>query len=228
MDGPRVLTESEWRGMNPRGPIQDSGAPAPVFPVRVVNMLLAEPLGNPRASASGGVFTTAGIGTPSTFSAAPGTNVDFPRNVLYQLSVSGGSAVSASFGGSAIISGSDLRGSSLTEAIALSSIVGQGTDGVVGSKAFGSIGTIHISGYSLGSAYSSRSASISFYFGVGNRLGLPQYVERTNAVQNAWLAAAIQNGSFTVVTGDVGDAAIAMGNAVGTASQILIHRWVTR
>lgn len=216
--------------LGPHGGIRDGSIKPPGISPRKLNVLAPVFVGYPKASGTALVFTTAGVGTPSTATYAPGTNVDYARNLLYQMSVSGGSAVSASFGGSLYAIGSDIKSKTIAESVALSNIVSAGTDGIVGTKCFASIAStgLSLSAYSLASGYSSRSASISFYVGIGNIIGMPQSVRSSNFAARVQLGTDNQVGSFTVKTGDIPTAGISLSNAVGTGSLLIVSAFLNR
>lgn len=178
-----------------------------------------------KASAAAGVKTYASAFSAATLNStvAPGTQIDYARNLLYQISVVGGTDSTAIIsGGTCVVIGTDIRGSSISESVALTQMV-SGTVPVEGSAMFASVATISWSNVSLHTGSSSNSSCVSASVGVGNIIGLPQSVKYTNAVPMAWIGTARQDGSFTVKTGDFISAGVSFSNAVATNTPVQIN-----
>ena len=181
-------------------------------------------LGPIKASASNVVFTKDSCWSASSInsSAAPGTAVDFPRNLVYRLTPNTASS-SLYSGGSIVAVGSDIAGNAITETVAVTAL-NTVSAGIVGTKCFGSVGTVSFSNVTIHTASSSASTAFSINIGVGNIVGLANSVQSTNAVPYAWIGTGIQNGSYTVQTGAVPTAGISFSNALGSGSNVLAYR----
>jgi hypothetical protein len=187
-------------------------------------------MGFPKSSATNNVMTTQTFSSTFNSTVAVGTQPDVARNLVYQMSLTNGSASSAMIsGGTLFISGFDMQGSGITETVALTALASM-SGASAGAACFASITSISFSNVSLATASSSASASVSLSIGVGNIIGLPLSIPTfaTATLPNgapalipyAWLGTALQNGSYTVQTGNVGTAGISFSNALGSASAL--------
>ena len=217
------------------GGINDSQIQPPGLSPAALDVLMPFDLGFPIASASAAVYTAQGsnlltataIGSTT---AAPGTNLDVPRNMYYEINISG-DATGMVASGTLSIAGSDIRGSAITETVALTAIAAAGSASFVrGTKNFGSLAAsaITVSGYELATGSSTRSNSISLYLGHGNIIGLPQEVQSTNAIPYAWIGTAPQPGSYTLQTGAVPTAGVSMSNALDSGSRLRVLMFLNR
>jgi hypothetical protein len=199
---------------------------------RSLNVLDNLGLGFPKSSNTSAVMTTQTFSSTFNSTVAIGTQPDFARNLVYQISLTNGSASSAMIsGGSIVVSGYDLQGSGIAETIALTALASL-TGNSAGAVAFASLTSISFSNVSLHTSASSASNSVSFSIGVGNIIGLPLSVPTyaTATLPNgapalipyAYLGTALQNGSYTVQTGNVGTAGISFSNALGSASALQV------
>jgi hypothetical protein len=181
-------------------------------------------LGSAKAAATGAVKTTNSIATTFNNTIAIGTNVDVPRFLSYLISAGGATQVSA---GTLVVYGSDIRGSAQTETIAMSLLNASQSDGIRGSKAFAQLATnFSISNFSLATAASSASNSVTIAIGLANILGFPNAVRYSNAVPYASIGTLNQAASFTVIPGNVPFAGISFSNALATntpAQALVFH-----
>src|SRR5688572_12871037 len=74
------------------------------------------------ASAAGNIFTTQTFASSTNATFDFGTQIDFPRNIQYRISVTGGTASNPFVAGSIIVRGSDARGSAISEVVPLSAL----------------------------------------------------------------------------------------------------------
>lgn len=229
------LNESEFRALNPRGPADAANEADPVIPIRLFDDYRNEVLGSHRASGSANVYTAQGsnlltataIGSTT---AAAGTNIDFPRNLAYEINISA-DATGMVASGTLSVAGWDMASVAITETVALTDVASVGSASYVrGTKVFArlSASALTVSGYELAAGSSTRSNSISLYVGEGNIIGIHQSIRSTNAIPWAWIGTAIQVGSFTVQTGDVGTAGISMSNAVASGTPVRVLRYLSR
>lgn len=197
----------------------------------VINIAVQEVLGSHKASGTNNVLTTNSLATTFNNTIAVGTNIDFPRNLTYHISITGGSASSTGISaGTLIINGLDIRGNAISETVGLQALAGNGTNGSGGAAIFASINSngISFSNFSLATAWSGNSNSVTIAMGVGNIVGLANSVRSTNHVPFAWIGTAIQPGSFTVVPGPVGSAGISFSNALASNTPVQAVRLLTR
>ena len=199
---------------------------------RSLNVIDFFAVGLHKASTITAVRTTQTFSSTFNSTLSVAGNIDFPRNLVYQLSLTNGTASSNMIsGGTVQVSGFDIQGSAIFETIALTALASASVP-VAGAAIFGSIlsNGISLSNVSLATASSSASNSVSFSIGVGNIVGLPFSIGSayTATLPNgapalmpyAWLGTAIQNGSYTVQVGDVGTAGVSFSNALASGSQI--------
>lgn len=234
---------------------QVTGPGLPGLTPRPLNVL-AHWNGVPKASAANNVFTTAMsalAGTTSsvsstqggggstvttrfytttyassgTFTGAAGTQPDYPRNIVLQISASASSTWVT--GGSVSVVGADLFQKQMTDYLAVSA-VNSGSAGISMSRNFVRLDTISASlhwatGMTKGSTSSSGSdggtttsssgvnPQVTLNFGVGQKLGvMPISILSSNAVMYAMFGTANQTttsatastsaNQFTVCTGD--------------------------
>lgn len=196
---------------------------------------MADIIVSAKASATNAVYTVGSAFSAATLNStvAPGTGVDFPRNLVYQLSVIGGTASSAIIsGGSIIARGSDIRGSAISETIAGTALAAASV-AVQGSACFGSLGTISFSNWSLHTGSSTNSSCVSFSVGLGNLIGLPQSFRGQNGAGTgvapyAWIGTAIQPGSYTFITGsDIPFAGVSFSNNLASNTPARVAYWQT-
>lgn len=195
------------------------------------NIILQEVVGSYKAANTNNVLTTNSLATAFNNTIAVGTNIDFPRNLTYVMSISGGSASSAGIsGGTIVIQGLDIRNSAISETIGMQALASLGTAGSAGAAIFASINTngISFSSYLLHTSYSLTSNSVTIGIGVGNLVGLPNAVRSSNAVPQAWIGTLNQVGSYTVVPGPIGSAGVSFSNALATNTPVAVIRMMTR
>jgi hypothetical protein len=108
---------------------------------------------NPVAATAANVLAATALAVGATTVTTGLTNPDFPRN----LSITGGAGGMA---GNVVITGTNIRGTVITETIALS-----GTSTVVGNKAFATVTSVALPGYT-------NNTSDTVSVGVGVKLGL--------------------------------------------------------
>lgn len=216
------------------GGIRDQNIKPPGLSAAALDVLMPIDLGFPIASLSAAVLTAGSALLSATAigstTAAPGTNIDVPRNLYYEINISG-DATGMVASGTISVAGSDIRGSAITETVALSEIAAIGSASFVrGTKCFGTLAAsaITISGYELATASSSRSKSISVFVGIGSHVGVPASIQSTGAIPYAFIGTLNQVGSFSVITGDIGTAAVSFSNALATNTPVHILRYVSR
>jgi hypothetical protein len=164
-----------------------------------------------KVSSNAAVFTSQTMASTINVSTAAGTQPDYARNLAYQLSLTNGTASSAMIsGGTVAVYGLNIAGQTVSESKAFTALATASVP-VTGSVAFMSINSISLINFSLATASSTASNSVSFSVGVGNMLGLPQPVRSSTAVPYVFIGTSIQttvsatsatsNNLFTVVTG---------------------------
>lgn len=218
-----------------RGGIGDPQIKPPGLGPAAHAVLLPFYLGYPAVSHSSTIYSSnSGLLSATSIASttfAAGSQPVFCRNLVYQLSISGNATGMVS-AGTLSVQGWDMASNTISESVALTAVAAASTDLVQGTKCFQSISGsgFTVSGYLLATASSTRSKSISLYVGAGNKLGLPNSVQSTNAVPMVWLGSANQTGSYTVVAGNVGDAGISLSNALsaGSAGNVLVYQWLNR
>lgn len=217
--GRQVETADPWGGLPPR-----------------VHDVPAVWVGFPAASASNNVYTTANYFTSTAtagaaYSFAPGTQIDYARNVNIRFSPNTASTALYSAGTVSLI-GLDYYGKAVSETIAVSSIVSASSP-YTGSVNFQRLQTISAS-IQFHSGSSSARSDVSLYIGQGQKLGLPVYLQSTaGAVQAVYLGTAQQttltatsatsNNQFTVVTGAYSVGGISLSSAYASGSALQIH-----
>lgn len=184
-----------------------------------------------KVSTINAVVTRASVFSASSINStqAPGTAVDYARNLAYQLSVIGGTASSAIIsGGSVVVLGSDILGNSLAETVAMTALAAASVP-VAGTALFGSVGTVSYRSVSLLGASSSNSSCVSFSIGVGNIVALPQAIRSAGPLFSlgassviAYIGTARQSGSATLISGPVGSAGVSFSNGLATNTPIQI------
>lgn len=177
-------------------------------------------IGPIKASATGAVFTTQTFASNVNTTFAPGTNVDFARNALYLISVTGGTASNPFTAGTLRLIGSDIRGSAISETVNISALGAAGSS--VGEVKFASIAStgISISGMVMHTASSSNSNSVTFAVGLGNIVGLPNPVGSVNPIKYAYEGtSAFTNHTFK--SGPVGTAGVSVGPTLGSGSNLM-------
>lgn len=166
-----------------------------------------------KASASSGVFSTAAYLTSGVNndnrSVAPGTQVDYARNLCVLLSPNTASAGFYS-GGSVIVYGRDVLGSTRSEAWALTAL-NTVTAPIHGSINFASIASLSFKSVKFHTASSSARSDVSVYVGVGSKIGLPINLKSSDAIYRVHIGslqlltssgASSSNNQYTVSTGD--------------------------
>lgn len=186
-------------------------------------------LGFPKASAIAAVLTKQTFISTINATSAVGTDIDFPRNLAYQLVLTNGTASSAMIsGGTFYAIGTDIRGSATSESILAAQLASSSVP-QQGSIMWASVGTISFSNISLHTSASSASNSVSFSVGVGNVIGLPQAIRSTNAFVNLFLgtskmltqsSASSTNNQYTVVTGPFGVAGVSISSTLGSGTAL--------
>lgn len=197
----------------------------------VLNLCLPMVLGSHKVGASNAVVTTAPGTSSLNATKAVGTNIDFPRNLSYQMSITNGSASSAMVSqGTLVMNGFDAQGNALSESVGIKALAGAGTAGIIGTAIFGSLASngVSFSQYQLHTGSSSASDSVSVYVGVGNIVGLPMAIRSTNAVPYAWIGTTPQPASYTVKTGPVGTAGISFSNALASNTPVQARVCISR
>lgn len=173
------------------------------------------------ASAAGNIFTTQTFASLVNTTYAVGTNIDFPRNIQYRISVTGGTASNPFTAGTLKIYGSDARGSGITETVAFSALGASSvaSQGVVKFATLASDG-ISIEGAALGTASSSNSNSITLSMGMGNVIGLPNPIGSVNPIVFAYEGTS-KFTNFTAVSGPVGTAGVSVTPTLGSGSNLM-------
>lgn len=197
----------------------------------VLNVLDPIFLGPLKASAIAAVFTKQTFASTINATSAVGTQPDFPRALLYQMSLTNGTASSAMVsGGTFVVDGFDAAGRNLRETLAFTSAAAQSTT-FNGTAIFASLKTdgVSFSNFSLATASSSASASVSFSVGVGNIAGLPLPVPaagtvagdngRAAAVPYMFLGTSAFT-NYTVVTGAIGAAGVSVAPTLGSGTNL--------
>lgn len=169
--------------------------------------------GFPKASASNAVYTTANHFTATNntinVSMAAGTQVDYPRNVVAKFVPNTASAGLYS-AGTLLFYGRDLYGSTRSESFAITAM-GTASAPDVGSVNFAQLDSISVAGLQFHTGSSSARSAVSFYAGVGQKIGLPVSFLSTDAVfrvvqgtsnMNTFSGATSSNNQWTAVTGD--------------------------
>lgn len=195
------------------------------------NIIIADVLGSHKASNTNNVLTTNSLATAFNNTVAVGTNIDFPRNLTYVISMSGGSASSAGISqGTIAMVGLDIRNSAISETIGMQALAAAGTSGIGGTAIFASINSngLSFSSYLLHTSYSLTSNSVTIGIGVGNIVGLLNNVRSTNAIPQAFIGTLNQVGSYTVQPGPIGTAGISFSNALATGTPVNVYRIMSR
>lgn len=208
----------------------------------VINWNAPLVLGSYKVSNSNNVYTTQTVFTAASVNStlAPATNIDFPRNLVYQLSLTNGTASSAMIsGGTFVVLGRLDNGSTASESVAFTRLAAASV-GIQGTTCFARVDTLSYSNVSLATASSSASNSVSFYIGVGNKVGIPWSVKQTNPSPFpwAWIGTSIQlttshtdstsSNAYTVITGPIGSAGLSMSNALATNTPVLVRAILNR
>lgn len=195
----------------------------------VLNVLQATPIGPVKVQTGDAVYTKQTFASTINATVAVGTQPDFARNLVYQMSLTNGSASSDMIsGGTFIVSGYDLRGSALTESVAATALASLSVAST-GRAIFASLASdgISMSGFSLHTSASSASNSVSFSIGVGNIVGLANPIRSTNAVPYLYKGTSVVT-NYTVITGPVGSCGISLGAAAASGSNIFCYQFLTR
>jgi hypothetical protein len=189
--------------------------------LKVANLDVCIPIfiGPIKASATNAVFTTQTFASTVNTTFAPGTQVDFARNLLYLISVTGGTASNPFTAGTIIVQGSDMRGSAISETVNASALGLAGSSaGVVKFARFATNG-ISISNMVMHTASSSNSNSVTFAVGLGNVVGLPNPVGSVNPIKYAYEGTSAFT-NFTAVSGPVGTAGVSVTPTLGSGSNL--------
>lgn len=217
-----IETADPWGGLPPR--VHNVPACHVVYPV----------VGN-----SNNVYTTANYFTSTqtagtSYSVAPATQLDgYGRNVVALFSPN--TASSAMYAaGTLKLYGIDYYGVAASESVAVSNIV-SATSPWKGSVNFGQLNTIMVSGLKFHSDSSSARSDVSFRVGMGNKLGMPVYLQSSaGAIVNVWFAGtskmswgthtdSTSGNQYTVVTGPYSLGGVSFSTTLGTASAVVIH-----
>jgi hypothetical protein len=176
--------------------------------------------GFPKASASNNVFS----GTQQTAGsrAAPGTQIDYPRNLNVVIGPTASSA--AVTGGGISVFGVDAFGSTRSETFG--SLAASSSVGLTGSVNFARVDTVSaLLSFLAGS--STNASSFTVFVGVGQKLGIPVFFRSTNAVVSAYLGTARQATSsgtastanqYTAHTGPYWNGGVRLSSAYNSAS----------
>jgi hypothetical protein len=194
-------------------------------------------VGFPAASASNNVYTTANhftntLTAGTNYTMAPGTNIDYARNVVALFSPNTASTALYS-AGTLILYGKDYYNNEVSESKAVSDIVSANTVWR-GSVNFQRLDTIMVSSLQFGSSASSARSAVSLYVGQGQKLGLPVSIQASaGAVQavnfgtaqhtTVTATASTSNNQFTVVTGAHSIGGISMSTALASGTLLQIH-----
>lgn len=174
------------------------------------------------ASAAGNVFTTQTFASAvnTTFDAA--TQPDFARNLLYRISVTGGTASNPFVSGTIIVKGFDARGASISETVPVSALGASSvaSQGVVKFASLSGTAAISISGMLMHTASSSNSNSVTLSIGQGNVVGLPNPVGSVNPIKYAYEGTS-KFTNYTFVSGPVGTAGVSVTPTLGSGSNLL-------
>lgn len=212
-----VLTQSPFNGLTPN----------------VVN-IPAQWGGYPKASASNVVYTTANHFTSTVnsmnYSVAAGTQPDYARNLCVKFVPNTGSAGLYS-AGTVKIYGKDVFGSTRSESFAITGAAGSASAPTYGSVNFANIDSISVHGLVFHTASSSARSDVSFYVGVGQKVGLPVNLKSTNAVyqvvqgtsrMSTYSGATSTNNQYTVVTGNYHVNGVSLSAVHNSASNLRI------
>jgi hypothetical protein len=192
--------------------------------------------GFPKASASNVVWTTANYLTSAVnsmgYSAAPTTQPDYARNICVKLVPNSGSAGLYS-AGSVIIYGRDVFGSSRSEAFAVTGAIGSASAPTYGSVNFANVDTVSFRGVVFHTASSSARSDVSFYVGVGQKVGLPvplvsadavyQVVQGTSRMSTYTASGSTSGNQFTAVTGDYYVNGVSLSAVHNSASNLRVE-----
>jgi len=208
----------------------------------VINWNAPLVLGSYKVSNSNNVYTTQTVFTAASVNStvAPGTNIDFPRNLVYQLSLTNGTASSGIISGGTFVALGRLDNqSTASESVAMTRLAAASVP-IQGTVVWGQVDTFSYRSVSLKTASSSVSNSISLYIGVGNKVGLPWAVKQTNPnpIPWAWIGTSIQlttshtdstsSNAYTVITGQIGVAGISMSNGLATNTPVQVRAILNR
>lgn len=174
-----------------------------------------------KASATNAVFTTQTFASSTNATFAVDTNVDFPRNLLYLISCTAGTASNPFTAGTLYVYGSDARGAGITESVNWSGLGVAGSSvGVVKFATLASDG-LSLSGAVMATSGSSNSNSITFAVGLGNVIGLPNPVGTVNPVIFGYEGTS-KFTNHTYVSGPVGTAGVSIGPTLGSGSNLML------
>lgn len=192
-------------------------------------------LGSYKASAIAGIFTKQTFASTVNSTFAVGTQPDFPRALAYQMSLTNGTGSSQMIsGGTVVVSGFNQAGVATYESKAFTDLAAASVP-VIGAVIFGSLASngVSIQNFSLATASSSASNSVSFSVGVANVIGLPVAINaagtRTianggvSAVPMAYIGTLNQAGSYSVSSGPLGIARMSMSNALATNTPVMAY-----
>jgi hypothetical protein len=199
----------------------------------VLNVLVPLVLGQHVSADTNDIYSKASAfsGNSVNYSSAAGTQIDFPRNLQYIINPNTASSATLVNAGTIVVIGSDIRGSALTETVAISDIA-SASDPFTGSKVFGKVSTVSVSSFvpatSISSAFTDSSTAFSLNIGKGNIVGLPQSVKYTNAIAWAFIGTARQDGSYTVQNSGIPWAGVSFSNALTAGSNILVYQYLSK
>lgn len=189
----------------------------------------------PIASASNAVYTTANHFTSTVnnmnYTMAAGTQPDVPRNVVVNFKPNTGSAGLYS-AGTLKIWGKDVFGSTRSESFAITGAAGASSAPTAGAVNFQVIDSISVQGLKFHTASSSARSDVSFYVGLGQKLGLPIPLASTNAVyavyfgtkrMSTYSGATSTNNQWTVVTGDYSRGGVSISTTLGSGTDVRIE-----
>jgi hypothetical protein len=189
----------------------------------------------PKASVSNAVYTTANHFTSTVnsmaYSMAAGTQPDYPRNVVVNLKPNTGS-VSLYSAGTIYVYGRDVFGSTRSESFAATGAAGSASDAVKGSVNFLRIDTISVNGLKFAAASSSARSDVSFYVGLGNKIGLPVPLISANGVYQVYLGTSVMDTSsgtkstlnqYTAITGDYYVGGVSISTTLGSGTELRVE-----
>lgn len=191
-------------------------------------------LGSAAVSAANVIYTKQTFASTINATVATGTMPNVARNLIYNLVLTNSTASSAMIsGGTVLVFGKDVRDQPVSESVNMASNALASLQSSVGSVLFGRVETISFSNFSLATASSSASNSVSFSIGVHQILALPFSVKRTDAIPHVWIGTTPQlssvgigastgssTHSYTVRTGPAGVAGISFSNALATNTPV--------
>lgn len=199
-------------------------------------------LGPVAVSAANVVYTKQTFASTINATVATGTMPGIARNLVYNLVLTNSTGSSAMIsGGTVLVFGKDVRDRPVSESVNLASNALASLQSSVGSVLFQRVETISFSNFSLATASSSASNSVSFSIGVHQIVALPVSIKQTDAVPHVWIgttpqlssvgigaSTASSTHSYTVRTGAAGVAGISFSNALATNTPVMVDVFHSR